>query len=169
MNIYAIPGTKVRFTGEGGGEFENGEARSKLEIGGLYTIKNTEVGDWHTLVFLKEVDGSFNSVMFEDAEELAAKIADSQRIVFVVEMLRNNTREEHSYVIGVYEDEIEALKEAWSHMNFRGGKYGAEVSGFTVNGGDRVYHRILDQWDAFAQSCKDTAQKIKEMLDKENT
>lgn len=90
-----------------------------------------------------------------------------KKIIFVVEMLRNNTREEHSYVIGVYENELEALKEAWAHMRLRGGKYGAEVTGHEINGGNKVYKHTLDQWDAFAASCVDTAKKIQEILDKE--
>lgn len=167
MNINAKSGTKIRFTGEGGHESENAEARAQLEIGGLYTLNYTRIGSWSTDVYLDEVEGSFNSVMFEDVEEAPVPYKPP-RIMFVVEMVRNNTREEHSYTIGVWEDETEALKEAWSHMNFRAGKYGAIVIGYEINGGKQVYKHELDQWDAFAQSCKDTAQKIKEMLDKEN-
>lgn len=169
MNIYTLPGTKVRFTAEGGQESENAEARSLLEIGGLYTVKETEVGNWCSEVYLEEVKGGFNTVMFEDAEDLAAKISKSQKILFVVEMCRNNSREEHSYTIGIWEDEIEALKEAWAHMNLRAEKYGALVIGYEINGGKQVYKRELDQWNAFANSCTDTAKKIKEMLDRESS
>lgn len=91
------------------------------------------------------------------------------RVYFVVEMLRYNDRELHSYVIGIYDDEMLALKEAWEHMKFRAGKYGAEVSGYRLNGGERVYSRVLDSWDAFAESCKDTAEKIRQMLDEEDS
>lgn len=89
----------------------------------------------------------------------------SDKILFVVELLRNDTREQHSYTIGVYDDELLALKDAWEHMECRAGKYGAEVTGYRVNGGDRVYLRILDSWDAFAASCKQTAEKLRELID----
>lgn len=90
-----------------------------------------------------------------------------KKIIFVVEMLRNNDREQHSYVCGVFDDEMQALTEAWTHMKWRAGKYGAEVSGHELNGGAINYFRKLDCWDAFAASCADTAAKIKEVLDKE--
>jgi hypothetical protein len=89
------------------------------------------------------------------------------KIYFVVEMLRNGDREQHSYVIGVFDDELLALKEAWGHMRYRAMKYGACVHGYQLNGGQEVYRRDLDDWDAFAESCKDLAAAIKPMLDAE--
>lgn len=86
-------------------------------------------------------------------------------IIFVVEMLRNDDRENHSYLDGVYDDELLALKNAWEHMKARGGKYGAEITGYTLNDNERVYFRKLSHWDAFAASCKDTAEKLKVMLE----
>lgn len=91
------------------------------------------------------------------------------KIYFVVEMLRNNDREAHSYVIGVFDDETLALAEAWEHMKFRAGKYGAVVTGYPINGGLSTYKRELDSWDAFAESCKDMAEKIRAMLDLKET
>lgn len=87
------------------------------------------------------------------------------KIYFVVEMLRYNDREKHSYVIGVWDDEILALKEAWSHMEYRAGKYGGEVTGYNLNGGKQVYFRELDCWDAFAASCQKTAAEIRKLID----
>jgi hypothetical protein len=87
--------------------------------------------------------------------------------IFVVEMLRNGDREGHSYVIGVYNDELLALKEAWEHMKFRACKYDAEITGYKVNGGDRVYWRKMDGWDTFAESCKDTAEKVRAMMEED--
>lgn len=53
-------------------------------------------------------------------------------------------------------------------MRYRGGKYGAVVSGYVVNSNDvAVYRRELDCWDTFVDSCKDLAEKVKTMLDKE--
>jgi hypothetical protein len=86
------------------------------------------------------------------------------KVYFVVEMLRNNDREQHSYIDGIYDDETLALKSAWEHMTDRAGKYGAEVSGYKINGGARVYFHKLDCWDAFAESCKDMAEKLRAMI-----
>lgn len=69
MNIYAKPGTKVIFTGEGGYDSDNAKAREKLTIGHQYTVKHIVVYDWFTHVFLVEDEGPFNSVLFEDAHE----------------------------------------------------------------------------------------------------
>ena len=88
-----------------------------------------------------------------------------KKLIFIVEMQRNNDNEQHSYVIGAWDDEVKALTEAWSHMKCRAGKYGAEVSGYEINGGDQKYKRTLDCWDAFAAICKDTAEKVQKMLD----
>jgi hypothetical protein len=66
MDIYSKPGTKVRFTGEGGYEHQNAYAKSFLNVGKTYTVAETEVGDWHTDVTLEEYPGlQFNSVLFE--------------------------------------------------------------------------------------------------------
>ena len=92
-------------------------------------------------------------------------MTDIDKIYFVVELLRYNDREAHSYVIGIYDNELAALHDAWEHMNFRAGKYGAEVTGYKINGGDRVYVRTLDCWDAFAASCQEMAKEIKKMID----
>lgn len=87
------------------------------------------------------------------------------KLYFVVEMLRYNNREGHSYTIGIYDDELTALTDAWEHMKFRDGKYGAEITGYKLNSRDKVYHRELDCWDAFAASCSDLAKEIKKRLD----
>ena len=93
-------------------------------------------------------------------------MSNEAKIYFVVEMLRHGDREQHSYIDGIYDDELLALKEAWSHMEFRDGKYMAEVSGYQVNG-SKVYSIKLDNWDTFAASHSHTATKIREMIDKE--
>lgn len=122
-----------------------------------------------------------DEVVPRNAAEMAQRIYDeyetgrltnskkNNRMYFVVEMIRNNDREQHSYIIGVYDDEILALKEAWEHIRFRAGKYGAEVSGFEMNTGKKSYCRELESWDAFAESCKDVAEKIKKMLDQDES
>lgn len=88
----------------------------------------------------------------------------SKKVIFVIEMLRYNSRENHSYVGGVFDDEVTALAEAWDHMKMRAGKYGALVTGFELNENKIVYQRELDCWDAFAESCKEVAEEVKKRM-----
>ena len=75
MDIYSKRGTAVRLQmkdGEifGGYDSDKEHAHKFLKFGAVYHIKRTEVGDWHTDVYLKEVpDQRFNSVMFEHVKE----------------------------------------------------------------------------------------------------
>ena len=67
MNIYAQPGSQVRFLDENGHDYDKAKAHKFLKKGKVYTVAHTEVGNWHTDVFLVEVPGEpFNSVMFDD-------------------------------------------------------------------------------------------------------
>lgn len=68
MNIYANKGDKVIFTGKNGTDHDKEYATKKgLKVGATYTIESTDVGGWHTTVYLQEVpNASFNSVMFMD-------------------------------------------------------------------------------------------------------
>ena len=75
MDIYSAPETRVRFTGYGGYSHHQEHARKFLTVDGVYTIERTEVGGWHTDVFLKEFPGEgFNSVMFAAAPESPQEI-----------------------------------------------------------------------------------------------
>ena len=38
---------------------------TKLTVGGRYTVERVEIHSWHTKIFLKGIDVSFNSVCFE--------------------------------------------------------------------------------------------------------
>lgn len=71
MNIYAEEGSEVFVTQEtinNGYESDSQKAKKYLEIGRVYTVDYTEVGDWHTDVYLKQFPGiNFNSVNFLDA------------------------------------------------------------------------------------------------------
>lgn len=70
MNIYARPGTKVRYTGENGYDHEHDDIQTMgVSIGEILTVKETEVGSWKTYVYFEELDGGFNSVLFEDIDE----------------------------------------------------------------------------------------------------
>jgi hypothetical protein len=41
-----------------------------LEFGKTYEVENVEVHPWHTKVFLKGIDGYFNSIWFEINEKV---------------------------------------------------------------------------------------------------
>lgn len=90
-----------------------------------------------------------------------------KKVFFTVEMLRWGDRENHSYVIGVFDNEFDALKEAWLHMRYRAGKYDAHVTGWEINDGVQTYNRDLksDHWQVFAQCCPEMAEKLKPILD----
>jgi len=53
--------------------------------------------------------------------------------VYVVEALRGGDRENHSYVVGVWEDFDAAKKVADDHAAYRGGKYVCQVLQTRIN------------------------------------
>ncbi len=69
MNIDALQGKPVVFKHPNAGyERDQRVAREHLKLGASYTIESTEVGNWHTDVYLVEVPGvAFNSVLFDNA------------------------------------------------------------------------------------------------------
>ena len=72
MNIYAKKGDRVVFAyPKNGYDRHVATAAKYLKKDETYTIDHTEVGSWHTDVYLQEIPGvSFNSVQFVDAEEI---------------------------------------------------------------------------------------------------
>lgn len=69
IDIYAPEGTKVKYTGRGGYDHHKEHANKHLKVDEIYTIDHTDVGGWHTDVYLKEVPNeAFNSVHFVNAE-----------------------------------------------------------------------------------------------------
>lgn len=67
MNIYAKAFTRIKYTGKHGSEFDKKHANKHLKIGETYTIDYTDICEWHTDVYLKEVPNEyFNSVHFEN-------------------------------------------------------------------------------------------------------
>jgi len=42
--------------------------RDKLEIGKEYTLADINIGNWATMIWLEELEGSFNSVWFDEVE-----------------------------------------------------------------------------------------------------
>lgn len=69
MNIYAKPGEKLVFTGKNGSDFDQEQANQVLEIGKTYTLSYIAIGSWKSEVFLEEISGSFNSVMFLEKDQ----------------------------------------------------------------------------------------------------
>ncbi len=70
MNLNDLPGTKIVFRfPKSGSKGEQKRAQKYLKIGGVYTVKKVEIGNWHSNVYLEEVPGiAFNTVFFTEAE-----------------------------------------------------------------------------------------------------
>lgn len=69
MDIYSKEDTKVRYTGKGGYDSDKAFADRFLIVGNVYTVQFTDVGGFHTDVYLKQFPNeAFNSVMFENCE-----------------------------------------------------------------------------------------------------
>jgi len=58
-------GTRLRFLGKNGYDFQLQEALRVLNVGAVYTCTDCRVGDWEHSVALENVPGRFNGVMFE--------------------------------------------------------------------------------------------------------
>jgi len=69
MDIYSIPGTKVKFVGSSKDQVQWGshdDPEGLLIFGQEYTIDHTEVHSSYTKVYLKEFPSKhFNSCLFE--------------------------------------------------------------------------------------------------------
>lgn len=86
MNIYAKKGTKVIPLFEngnitGGYDGDKEYASKYIKEGDVYTVDYTEVGSWHTDVYLEEFEGNcFNSVHFAevDSEEGKKELAKNR-------------------------------------------------------------------------------------------
>lgn len=78
MNIFAIKGYEVIYTGKNGYDLDLEHANEYLEIGEKYTIDYTVVGGSHTSVYLIEVPNtSFNSVHFKEVNEQPIELTKS--------------------------------------------------------------------------------------------
>lgn len=69
MNIYALPGHKVKATKETINYGANQDNKTGVEIEKVYTVKKTIVHSCSTDVYLEELEGRFNSVIFVDLVE----------------------------------------------------------------------------------------------------
>lgn len=59
-------GRKIRFTGNGGYDHEIESAKKLFSVGQVVTIKELYVGRSSSKVELEEVEGQFNTCLFED-------------------------------------------------------------------------------------------------------
>jgi hypothetical protein len=65
MNIYAKEGTEVVYGGFNGYDSDRVHGNTYLNIGQIYTVNHTDVGQSHTNVYLTEFPNErFNSVLF---------------------------------------------------------------------------------------------------------
>ena len=80
MDIYAKPGTKVRYTGIGGYDSDKTYADTHLNVNAIVTVKSVDVGGFTSYVEFEEIPGcSFNTVMFEEVvEDKKKKFWDKQ-------------------------------------------------------------------------------------------
>lgn len=69
MDIYSKPGARVVFSfPTSGHDYDQANAAKYLKLRHHYTIDRTDVDNWHTSVWLREVpEVSFNSVQFTNA------------------------------------------------------------------------------------------------------
>lgn len=73
MNIYANKGDLVRFMEASIESIRWGgcdDPREILHVDSVYTVEYTEVHSYHTKVKLEGLSGKFNSVQFEDVNEI---------------------------------------------------------------------------------------------------
>lgn len=78
MDIYAKPGTKVRFRAGGGYKWQKEDAENagfvKNEV---YTVKRCDIGHSHTDVLFDEIPGRFNSCLFADVSNTPPASAEA--------------------------------------------------------------------------------------------
>lgn len=78
MDIYSAPGTKIKFAHPNSGyTHDQKQCAEYLTLGGIYTVKRTDVHSSHTYVYLEEVPGQhFNSVMFDAVTDEASRVLE---------------------------------------------------------------------------------------------
>jgi hypothetical protein len=64
MDIYAPPGTVVVYTGKGGYPIDTEQADRVLKRFETYVVRQTDVGNSYTSVYLYGYEQGFNSCMF---------------------------------------------------------------------------------------------------------
>ena len=70
MVIQSKPGTKVFFLGINGHTEELKQTKEKFQDGQVLTVKEMNVGRSSSRVSFEEVDGWYNTVMFENCDRI---------------------------------------------------------------------------------------------------
>lgn len=93
MNIYAPPGTKVRYACFlAGFPHDQQLAEQHLTRRAIYTVARADVHDYYTDVYLLEVPGvAFNSVLFTDAAEEQPTMSDQENPTTVPDATGDST------------------------------------------------------------------------------
>jgi hypothetical protein len=68
MDIFDLTPRKIRCIANYDTPFTPSNCLKNLEVGKEYTLDYLVVHGWYTEVFLEEIDGIFNSVLFEEVE-----------------------------------------------------------------------------------------------------
>jgi hypothetical protein len=68
-DIFATPGTKVKYTGENGTWTDHNLIQSAgFSVGDILTVNFIEVSEWYSCVHFLESEFGFNSVCFEELD-----------------------------------------------------------------------------------------------------
>jgi len=123
MNIYALPGHKVKVTKKtaGNGEvYDKANVENFLEIDVEYIVKRTTVGGFKTSVLLEGLDVYFNSVNFVDVTK-QSKI-DNHKHPMWKNIINMMTIEDVSKMINSYVNsgKQEDIYKAWVSMYIAG-------------------------------------------------
>lgn len=109
MNIYAKKGDKVVFTHPNAGNEHHQQLASKyLKLNETYTIDHTDVGGWHTSVYIQEVpDVRFNSVLFEDAPNSQKSLTEPTSAEYRLTRVGNLMKRSGSKTFSGQEEEMD--------------------------------------------------------------
>jgi cytosine/adenosine deaminase-related metal-dependent hydrolase len=97
--------------------------------------------------YLIKEDDKLREAIYGDENKLLCKPIR----LFLVEMLRYGSRENHSYNVGVYSSYKKALKIAHEAMDCRGGKYDAVIHEVHVDENDAEVYRVIRWGDKYEE------------------
>ena len=88
----------------------------------------------------------------------------SENNIFVVMAYRWGSRSNHSYIVGVYDNEQTAKEIADKQTAWRGGKYACTVERTTLNAGDGEYVEV-DAKIIYRTSCMNDQRDVQTLTD----
>lgn len=115
---------------------------STVETGAVVTPPPSPIEERAAKYPVKRLDVQLIDIpaepVIQQIPNLGAKLAELEsresKILYVVEALRWGDREQHSYVVGVYDTLESAKNAADEHAQYRGGKYECVVQQCPLNG-----------------------------------